>query len=154
MQILGIDSEFCIVESFITGIVDYWPDTLRPHRIKFTIAICLIMFALGIPMVTNVSIQKHVFIRYAYVHIEQSKISDKEIKTLYLFREEFISSNWWTSTPPAECLFCGCVSSKQSRYHGFSERRSSVTVCIRWWAFDWISSGIYAGLYLRRWSCS
>ncbi|KYN36117.1 Sodium-dependent serotonin transporter [Trachymyrmex septentrionalis] len=51
--ILGIDSEFCIVESFITGMVDYWPDTLRPHRIKFTIAICLIMFALGIPMVTN-----------------------------------------------------------------------------------------------------
>ncbi|KYN03706.1 Sodium-dependent serotonin transporter [Cyphomyrmex costatus] len=51
--ILGIDSEFCIVESFITGMVDYWPDILRPHRIKFTIAICLIMFALGIPMVTN-----------------------------------------------------------------------------------------------------
>lgn len=55
-QILGIDSEFCIVESFITGMVDYWPDRLRPHRVKFTIAICLIMFALGIPMVTNVSI--------------------------------------------------------------------------------------------------
>ncbi|XP_012063636.1 PREDICTED: sodium- and chloride-dependent GABA transporter 1-like [Atta cephalotes] len=53
LLILGIDSEFCIVESFITGMVDYWPDTLRPHRIKFTIAICLIMFALGIPMVTN-----------------------------------------------------------------------------------------------------
>ncbi|KAG5336886.1 SC6A1 protein, partial [Acromyrmex charruanus] len=53
LLILGIDSEFCIVESFITGMVDYWPDTLRPHRIKFTIATCLIMFALGIPMVTN-----------------------------------------------------------------------------------------------------
>ncbi|XP_029665225.1 sodium- and chloride-dependent GABA transporter 1-like [Formica exsecta] len=53
LLILGIDSEFCIVESFITGMVDYWPDTLRPHRIKFTIAICLIMFALGVPMVTN-----------------------------------------------------------------------------------------------------
>ncbi|XP_032672523.1 sodium- and chloride-dependent GABA transporter 1-like [Odontomachus brunneus] len=53
LLILGIDSEFCIVESFITGMVDYWPDKLRPHRVKFTIAICLIMFALGIPMVTN-----------------------------------------------------------------------------------------------------
>ncbi|XP_011880464.1 PREDICTED: sodium- and chloride-dependent GABA transporter 1-like [Vollenhovia emeryi] len=53
LLILGIDSEFCIVESFITGMVDYWPDILRPHRIKFTIAICLIMFALGIPMITN-----------------------------------------------------------------------------------------------------
>ncbi|XP_011156695.1 sodium- and chloride-dependent GABA transporter 1 [Solenopsis invicta] len=53
LLILGIDSEFCIVESFITGVVDYWPDTLRPHRIKFTIVICLVMFVLGIPMVTN-----------------------------------------------------------------------------------------------------
>ncbi|XP_014481619.1 PREDICTED: sodium- and chloride-dependent GABA transporter 1-like [Dinoponera quadriceps] len=53
LLILGIDSEFCIVESFITGMVDYWPDQLRPHRIKFTIAICLVMFGLGIPMITN-----------------------------------------------------------------------------------------------------
>ncbi|XP_015432253.1 PREDICTED: LOW QUALITY PROTEIN: sodium- and chloride-dependent GABA transporter 1-like [Dufourea novaeangliae] len=53
LLILGIDSEFCIVESFITGMVDNWPDLLRPHRNKFTIAICVMMFALGIPMVTN-----------------------------------------------------------------------------------------------------
>ncbi|XP_012272454.1 sodium- and chloride-dependent GABA transporter 1 [Orussus abietinus] len=51
--ILGIDSEFCIVESFITGVVDYWPDVLRPHRNQFTIAICVLMFLLGVPMVTR-----------------------------------------------------------------------------------------------------
>lgn len=55
-QILGIDSEFCIVESFITGVVDNWPELLRPHRKKFTVAICCLMFLLGLPMVTNVSI--------------------------------------------------------------------------------------------------
>ncbi|OAD62007.1 Sodium- and chloride-dependent GABA transporter 1 [Eufriesea mexicana] len=53
LLILGIDSEFCIVESFITGVVDNWPDQLRPHRKKFTVAICFLMFLLGIPMVTN-----------------------------------------------------------------------------------------------------
>ncbi|XP_033322746.1 sodium- and chloride-dependent GABA transporter 1 [Megalopta genalis] len=53
LLILGIDSEFCIVESFITGVVDNWPDSLRPHRKKFTVAICFVMFAMGIPMVTN-----------------------------------------------------------------------------------------------------
>ena len=26
---IGIDSEFCIVESLVTGIVDMWPDYLR-----------------------------------------------------------------------------------------------------------------------------
>ena len=27
---IGIDSEFCIVESLVTGIVDMWPEQLRP----------------------------------------------------------------------------------------------------------------------------
>ncbi|KAK7792946.1 hypothetical protein R5R35_008084 [Gryllus longicercus] len=50
---LGIDSEFCIVESFVTGVVDMWPDVLRPHRRKFTFGICALMLCLGIPMVTH-----------------------------------------------------------------------------------------------------
>jgi hypothetical protein len=28
-QTIGIDSEFCIVESLVTGIVDMWPEKLR-----------------------------------------------------------------------------------------------------------------------------
>jgi solute carrier family 6 GABA transporter-like protein 1 len=55
LQILGIDSEFCIVESFVTGMVDNWPEVLRPHRKKFTLGMCVVMMALGIPMVTHVS---------------------------------------------------------------------------------------------------
>jgi hypothetical protein len=55
LQILGIDSEFCIVESFVTGMVDNWPEVLRPHRKKFTFGMCVVMMALGIPMVTHVS---------------------------------------------------------------------------------------------------
>lgn len=53
LLILGIDSAFCLVESFITGVVDNWPDQLRPHRDKLTIIICVTMFLLGIPMVTH-----------------------------------------------------------------------------------------------------
>ncbi|GJQ72527.1 hypothetical protein Trydic_g14687 [Trypoxylus dichotomus] len=51
--ILGIDSEFCLVESFITGVVDNWSESLRPHRDTFTAIICVLMFLLGIPMVTH-----------------------------------------------------------------------------------------------------
>ena len=36
LQTIGIDSEFCIVESLVTGIVDMWPEYLRPRRRKFT----------------------------------------------------------------------------------------------------------------------
>ncbi|KAL1141030.1 hypothetical protein AAG570_000956 [Ranatra chinensis] len=53
LVILGIDSEFCLVESFVTGMVDNWPETLRPHRSKVTIGVCLLLCLLGIPMVTN-----------------------------------------------------------------------------------------------------
>lgn len=41
------------MESFITGVVDNWSETLRPHRAKFTAIVCLVLFLLGIPMVTN-----------------------------------------------------------------------------------------------------
>jgi len=50
---IGIDSEFCIVESLVTGIVDMWPDYLRPRRRQFTTAICILLFLCGVPMVTN-----------------------------------------------------------------------------------------------------
>ena len=56
MQTIGIDSEFCLVESLVTGIVDMWPEQLRPIRRKFTAGLCLLLFALGVPMVTQVCI--------------------------------------------------------------------------------------------------
>jgi len=50
---LGIDSQFCGVESLMTGLVDNWPHILQPHRKKFTLAMCIFMLILGIPMITN-----------------------------------------------------------------------------------------------------
>lgn len=51
LLILGIDSQFCLVEAFITGILDNWSQELRPYRVQFTTAVCIVMFLLGIPMV-------------------------------------------------------------------------------------------------------
>ncbi|KAK9889615.1 hypothetical protein WA026_006989 [Henosepilachna vigintioctopunctata] len=53
LLILGIDSQFCLVESFITGILDNWSQELRPYRTQFTAFVCCLMFLLGIPMVTQ-----------------------------------------------------------------------------------------------------
>jgi len=50
---LGIDSQFCGVESLMTGLVDNWPEYLRPRKIKFTFFMVIFMFILGIPMITN-----------------------------------------------------------------------------------------------------
>jgi solute carrier family 6 GABA transporter-like protein 1 len=51
---LGINSQFCGVESLISGLVDNRPEFLRPRKFYFTIFMIVIMFLLGIPMVTNV----------------------------------------------------------------------------------------------------
>ena len=58
LLVLGIDSEFCNVEALVTGIVDNWPDQLLKHRRKFTIALCLGLFCLGLPLCTHVSISE------------------------------------------------------------------------------------------------
>ena len=52
-QVLGIDTEFCSVESLITGVVDNWSETLLPHRNKFTICVCVALYLLGLPMITE-----------------------------------------------------------------------------------------------------
>ena len=58
---LGIDSQFCGVESLMTGLVDNWPDYLRPRKIKFTFFMVILMLILGIPMITNVCIRPLLF---------------------------------------------------------------------------------------------
>ncbi len=57
---LGFDSQFCILESLIVGLVDNWPKFLRPRRLKFTIIMVIFMFVLGLPQITNVSVQEPV----------------------------------------------------------------------------------------------
>ncbi|KAH7644649.1 hypothetical protein HUG17_0187 [Dermatophagoides farinae] len=53
LLVLGIDSQFCTVESFVTGIVDEWPHLLRPHRKLFTLFVVFIHLILGISMITS-----------------------------------------------------------------------------------------------------
>lgn len=50
---LGIDSQFAGTEALMTGLVDNWPDKLRPHRKKFTLAMTIFMCLLGLPMITR-----------------------------------------------------------------------------------------------------
>jgi solute carrier family 6 GABA transporter-like protein 1 len=53
LVIIGIDSEFCLVESLVTGIVDMWPETLRPRRKLFTVGLCVVLFTFGLTMTTK-----------------------------------------------------------------------------------------------------
>lgn len=50
--ILGLDSEFAILETFVTSICDQAP-FLRKHKWGFTIVMGIVCFLLGLPMVTR-----------------------------------------------------------------------------------------------------
>ena len=52
------------MEALVTGIVDNYPETLLKHRRLFTVGMCILMFCLGIPMCTNVSIAFTVLASY------------------------------------------------------------------------------------------
>ncbi|KAL1470138.1 hypothetical protein MTO96_024607, partial [Rhipicephalus appendiculatus] len=50
--ILGLDSEFAILETFVTSLCDQIP-YLRKHKWQFTMAMGAVCFLLGLPMVTR-----------------------------------------------------------------------------------------------------
>merc|ERR1712226_1604539 len=47
------DSQFAGTEALMTGLVDNWPELLRPHRKKFTLGMTVFMCLLGLPMITR-----------------------------------------------------------------------------------------------------
>jgi solute carrier family 6 amino acid transporter-like protein 5/7/9/14 len=51
---LGLDSQFAIVETVLTGVLDYRPQ-LRPNKTLVVAVICILGFICGLPLTTEVS---------------------------------------------------------------------------------------------------
>ncbi|XP_070197949.1 sodium- and chloride-dependent glycine transporter 1-like [Littorina saxatilis] len=50
---LGLDSQFAMMETVISGISDLFPHTLRKRKVLFTFLVCFVGFLLGIPQTTK-----------------------------------------------------------------------------------------------------
>lgn len=50
---LGLDSEFALVETVTTSIIDQWETTLRPRKTLVILLTCIILFFLGLPLCCN-----------------------------------------------------------------------------------------------------
>lgn len=96
LAILGVDSEFCNVESLVCGVVDNWPQKLRKHRKLFTFCCVMFMFCLDIPMVTQGGI---------YIFQLMDYYSASGMSMLFLVFCQTISVSWIFGID----RFCDCM---------------------------------------------
>ncbi|KAJ8028730.1 Sodium- and chloride-dependent glycine transporter 2 [Holothuria leucospilota] len=51
--LVGLDTQFGMVETVISGIIDRFPRLLRNHKTKVAFSICSLFFVIGLPIVTK-----------------------------------------------------------------------------------------------------
>ncbi len=61
LLLVGIDSQFGLVHTIFTAILDEYPQQLYKSRSAILLTICVIMYILGLPLVTQVSSGKPYF---------------------------------------------------------------------------------------------